>query len=184
MIKVIGTTILAYNPLILPTPTTSSININETFPSCSTNLVYTYLSIIIALFILTLSLMYLNGYTKGKTKYDYSHIYYTLAHKDLVKRVVFLTMKGLYPLFVYAAYDFVINMYIFFFKLSNSGFPMSNLWNLAYFVEGVLFTSTVIFLPILGIILFDKNDKNNLHIYSKMYGEQENVEFENISLKS
>lgn len=47
-----------------------------------------------------------------------------------------------------------------------------NIW---YFSFGILFSALTIFLPILGLVFFDKNDKNNLHVFSKMYGDKENI---------
>lgn len=93
---------LVYNPLILYQPSSEEIYTYRVFPSYSQSLAYTYFLIIVCTSALGIFLLYINGYTRGKTHYDHSHIFKTLSERNMVKRVVFIVLRGVYPIFVFA----------------------------------------------------------------------------------
>lgn len=41
-----------------------------------------------------------------------------------------------------------------------------------YLIQNLLFGILALGVPIFGILYFDRNDKNNIYVYSRMYGEE------------
>lgn len=125
---------LVYNPLILSEPTEHILMANS-FSNYSRSLAYTYLLIFSCALGLTLFLVYINEYIKGKTHYDHSHIFKTLSERNMVKRVVFLVLKGIYPIMAYSTVIFVTDIVDIIQKKKVLRFDLNNwheLWNLIY----------------------------------------------------
>lgn len=47
---------------------------------------------------------------------------------------------------------------------------IEDFWNIAYVAENCIFVCIAIGLPIFGMCYFDKKDKHNVYIYSRMFG--------------
>lgn len=63
--------------------------------------------VLVSMIVLVLFLLYLNGYTRSKTNYDLSHLFSILGERYMVRRVVYIILKGMYPIIFYSLAIFV-----------------------------------------------------------------------------
>lgn len=79
-------------------------------------------------------------------------------------------MRGLYPIMLYA---FIVFMQALF-QVGTDGFKLvvSDIWNIMYATLMAIIALIVIILPIIALCCFSPTDKNNVHIYWRMYGKQ------------
>lgn len=131
------------------------------------SLVYTNFVILLSAPLLSLLLLYINGYTRSKTDYTHSHIFSVLSSRGMMRRVVYMSLRAIYPILFY-------NTAILVKALISTNFRISDIiwdpWTCIYVAQNLMFAVIVLTLPILGLC-FDRKDKNNIYIYWRLYGE-------------
>lgn len=93
-----------------------------------------------------------------------------LSDSGLLKRVLYMSMRGLYPLMAYTLIVFMQGL----FEVGFDGFKLVvwDTWNILYAVEMAIIAAVVTTLPIVALCCFSVTDKNNVHIYWRMHGKQ------------
>lgn len=159
---------LVANPAILHEPQQYTSNL--ILSSYSPNLIFTNLMVLFTAPLLGLFLLYINGYTRSKTNYTHSHIFKTLAERHMVKRVLYMSIRGLYPLIVHNAVIFIKDLYDNWGAIAEGATIQWDVWACLYLAESCAFALMALMMPVWGLWSFSRTDKNNIYIYWRMYG--------------